>query len=356
MATTNLQQWNPTGSNMETDAEYAADSQRTGGATDPSIFPSPTGNKVFYQFSTYLTALFTAFANKGFTTSDSNLSTLTAQCANFLTTADFRSNLQIVTYAPTVTFNLAQALGFELQLTGPASITVTTPQNGDVVVVLIAQDSVGGRSVTWSSNVLGPGTIDPTPNSVSVQIFKADSVGHLLPASPMMSDVGFIVGTPIGSTAPSTGGFTTLVTAGLATLQSLTLAAPGSAGQVLTNVGGVFVPQNPAGRVTNSFGSYRLWPDGTLEVWGTVNVPATGSQFATANITYPHNFTVAPVPQLTVAGLPSPSAHANDLAEVCVNTFSTNGATVALQCSVPTGGGGASFDSTIMVGFYAIGN
>lgn len=88
MATTNLLQWNPTAVNQENDAAYLADSQRAGGATNPSILQAELANKAFFQWSTFLTALFQAFANKGFTTSDSNLNTLTAACANFLTTAD----------------------------------------------------------------------------------------------------------------------------------------------------------------------------------------------------------------------------------------------------------------------------
>lgn len=88
MATTNLQQWNPTAVNQETDAEYVADSQRAGGATNPAIFEAELANKAYYQWSTFLTALFQAFAAKGYTTSDSNLSSLTAQCLNFTTAAD----------------------------------------------------------------------------------------------------------------------------------------------------------------------------------------------------------------------------------------------------------------------------
>ncbi len=88
MATTNLQQWNPTAVNQENDAQYTADSQRAGGATNPAIFQAELANKAYYQWSTFLTALFQAFANKGYTTSDSNISSLTAQCANFATSND----------------------------------------------------------------------------------------------------------------------------------------------------------------------------------------------------------------------------------------------------------------------------
>lgn len=350
MATTNVQQWNPGAANQENDAAYLADSQRAGGATDPSLFLSPLANKVFYQMSTYLTALFTAFAAKGFTTSDSNLSTLTAQCANFLTSADFRANLQNVAYAPNVSFDVSQSLGFQLTLAGNSSITVSNVAPGDIVAFLFVQDSSGSRTVTFSGGVpvLWPSgaLIDPTPNAITMVLFKGDVAGQLVQITPAMSSVNGIIGTPIGATQPSTGKFTTL-----------TLAAPGSAGQVLTNVGGFFVPQSPGfSRVTNSNGSYRISPDGTIEVWGSISVPSTGNQFANASIVFPHGFTAVPGLQVTVQGLPSPSAHANDIASASAVSVTTTGAQVYLQCSVPTSGGGANFDQAVTLAFYAIGN
>ncbi len=359
MATTNLLQWNPTAANQETDPQYLADSQRAGGATDPSLFLSPLANKAFFQWSTYLTALFQAFANKGFTTSDSNLNTLTAQCANFLTTSDFRPNLLAVDYAPSVTFNMAQALGFELELNGNAAIDVVNPQLGDVVVFLLAQDAVGGRTVTWSGNVFSPGTPDPTPNSVSAQIFKADDVGHLLPASPMMSYSGFIVGTPIGNTAPSTGRFTTLATTGLATLAQLTLVAPGGAGQVLTNVGGVFVPQTPlanAARVDTANGSYVRYSDGTLEQWGTVTVPANGTDYNTAAFTFPTPFAAQVSCNVTLLGLPSNSGDPTTPAACQLQTLSLSGGTAYMARVIVAGAGGGHFDNATTLQWIAKGH
>lgn len=223
--TTNLQQWNPTAVNQETDAQYLADAQRAGGATDPSLFASLLANKVFYQSSTYLFALFTAFANKGFTTSDSNASTLTAQCANFLTTADVRPNLQVLAYAPNITLDASLATGFEIgNMAGPCAITIVNYQFGDNIIVMLAQDTVGGRTVTWASPVLGGSQPDPTPGVVSVQMFKADSASHLLAVTPMYSFVNGIVSSQIGAVLPARGGFTTLSSTGLSMLASLQVA------------------------------------------------------------------------------------------------------------------------------------
>jgi hypothetical protein len=108
-------------------------------------------------------------------------------------------------------------------------------------------------------------------------------------------------------------------------------------------------------RVSNANGSYRIWPDGTIECWGSVVAGATGNQFSSANITFPHGFSTLPYVQLSVVGLPSPSAHAQDLAQVQMSGLNTGGASLALQCSVPTGGGGGNFNNSVTVQFYAIG-
>lgn len=90
----NFQQWNPTAANQETDAQYSVDPQRTGGATNPAIFPSVTANKLLYQQSTFTTAFAQMMANKGFVLSDANLNNLEAVLANVMTTVDMSA------YAP----------------------------------------------------------------------------------------------------------------------------------------------------------------------------------------------------------------------------------------------------------------
>ena len=187
MATTNLLQWNPTAANQETDTTYAADSQRSGGATDPSMFLAPLANKLFYQVSTYLTALFTAFAAKGYATSDASVSVLAAQCANFLTTADVKPPMIQVPYSATPTFDLTQSTGFQIVLTGNiTNITFAGLTTNQSVLLAFTQDSVGGHTVTFPSVVQSPGTPSTTPNSANVQQFIVLVSGNLHPVGPMV--------------------------------------------------------------------------------------------------------------------------------------------------------------------------
>jgi hypothetical protein len=226
--TTNLIPWNPTAANQETDAQYAADSQRAGGAADPQFFDATLANKAFYQWSTYLTALFQAFAAKGFTTSDSNLNTLASVCANFLTTADVEPAVVNVPYAASVTLNAALADGFYLQsMTGNLTIAAVMGLTaGQIVALYYQQDGVGGRTISFPGVFVGAAQPDPAANAVSLQLFGYDAnTGQLRAFTPLIS--------ANGAWFP-----------GLLTVGSLTLASPGTTGQVLTNVGGIFVPSS----------------------------------------------------------------------------------------------------------------
>lgn len=91
----NIVQWNPAAANQETDAQYLADSMRSGGATDPSIFASILANKAFYQWSTVIAALAQMMANKGYTISDANLPNLVNALSNILTNADLLNSLAL---------------------------------------------------------------------------------------------------------------------------------------------------------------------------------------------------------------------------------------------------------------------
>ena len=193
MATTNALQWNPTAANQENDAAYLADSQRAGGAVNPELFDAALANKLFYQLSTYMTGLFAAFAAKGFTTSDSNLSTLTAQCANFLTTADVLPAVAITAYAASVALNAAAANGFYITaMTGNLTITaVTGLSSGQIIAMYYQQDATGGRTVTFPSVMVGAAQPDPAANTVSLQLFGYDNTTSKLRAfTPLLSDTG----------------------------------------------------------------------------------------------------------------------------------------------------------------------
>lgn len=187
MASTNLLQWNPTAANQETDSAYLSDSQRAGGATNPAIFSALLANKMFYQVTTYLTALFTALANKGFATSDASLSTLTAQCANFLTTADIKLPLVALLFNPTTNFNCALYNGFETTLTGNiTTLNVNSPAIGQTITFVFKQDGVGSRTVAFPTNVKSPGDISSAANSTSIQTFMVLIDGNLHPTGPVM--------------------------------------------------------------------------------------------------------------------------------------------------------------------------
>lgn len=91
---TNFLPFNPSAANQETDAAYLADSTRVGGAAVGQPLPSPTGNKMFYQFSIMIAALAQALEAKGYTVNDTNLINLQAVLANLLTQND------LLPYAP----------------------------------------------------------------------------------------------------------------------------------------------------------------------------------------------------------------------------------------------------------------
>jgi hypothetical protein len=83
----NILQWNPGLNNQNSDAEWLVDAQRLAGAATGELFPSKTGNKLFYQLTTMAAALAQALADKGYTVSDADLATLTAVMANIRTAA-----------------------------------------------------------------------------------------------------------------------------------------------------------------------------------------------------------------------------------------------------------------------------
>jgi hypothetical protein len=80
-----IKQWNPGANNQATDEEYLVDTLRTGGAPIGALFPSKTGNKLFYQLSTMAAALAQALADKGYDVSDEDFTALTAVMANIRT-------------------------------------------------------------------------------------------------------------------------------------------------------------------------------------------------------------------------------------------------------------------------------
>ena len=97
--------------------------------------------------------------------------------------------LVTVPYTSTPQFNCSLidgAIAFDLTLSGNAiDSTLIAPFPGQIVTFFISQDSSGGWTFVWPSNVLNADTINPAPNSVSTQTFVARANGNLYPVGPM---------------------------------------------------------------------------------------------------------------------------------------------------------------------------
>lgn len=206
--TSNFIQWNPSQTNQETDAEYTADSLRSAGAIG-GVFPSATGNKLYYQVSTMVAALAGMLAAKGYSTSDSSLSTLEGVLANLLTNADMKSPMTTVAYSSSPSFNCASYNGFSMTLTGNTAPTFSGVSAGQTIALVFVQDSAGSHTVTYPSAVVGGAQPDPSANSVSVQMFEADTGLTLRAIGPMVSSNG-MGGLPISAVNPASGAFTSL--------------------------------------------------------------------------------------------------------------------------------------------------
>jgi hypothetical protein len=177
MAVTNFLQWNPTASNQENDTAWNADAQRVAGFQLDNTVPSIMLNKAFYQWSTFITAFCNMMVNKGYSPNDASLSALTAVLSNILTNADTQSSIVNVPYSPSIVFNRAQGLAFQVLLTGnitASSLTNLTP--GARLLFVYQQDGTGGRSVVWPSQIVATGqggVIDNTApaNAIFMQEF-----------------------------------------------------------------------------------------------------------------------------------------------------------------------------------------
>ena len=260
MGSTNFLPFNEAQANMETDAQYLIDATRTGGAGVDAEWPSPSANKTLYQGSGGVYSIMKMMANKGFTTNDTNLGTLTAVMANILTTADVPGNLQVLPWASSWSLNAAAYQGFQIALQGTTSLTFTGQTAGELVALLFVQDGAGGHTVVYPSNVVGGAQPDPTPTVTSMQVFKVDSTLTLRAFTPMMSPSGQ-GGTPIGAFDPSAGTFTALMATATATAP--TVAATDSSTNVATTA---WVNTLMSGVITTD-GYIRL-PGGLLLQWG----------------------------------------------------------------------------------------
>lgn len=191
--TTSFQQWNNAGVNQETDAQYAVDSLRTGGAPVGGILPSHTFNKFAYQMSTGWAAFCQMLANKGFSTSDADVDVLSAVFANLITSADIKSQITNLPFSPTPVLDGSKTNAFLIFLNGNVTLpTISGLTDGQIITMLYFQDGVGGRTVTFPAQMFEAVGPDPRASSLSAQMFIVTNAGaqFLRAVGPLMSDDG----------------------------------------------------------------------------------------------------------------------------------------------------------------------
>jgi hypothetical protein len=113
-----------------------------------------------------------------------------AQLAFYGPNSSFSPNRVLpVTFSTTPVFNGQLSNLFKLTLTG--NVTSSTFVNGGMLEVStyyfrFLQDSAGGHSFAWPTNVRNGGVPNPTPYARSVQAFVLDTDGSLDAIGPMM--------------------------------------------------------------------------------------------------------------------------------------------------------------------------
>ena len=98
------------------------------------------------------------------------------------------SGIVLVSSSTTPIFDASKGLVFKLTLT--VNVASSTFANGNQGPSLIAfrlvQDSVGGRTFVWPTNVRNGGIVNNLANGRSLQLFAVDSDGSLDAVGPMM--------------------------------------------------------------------------------------------------------------------------------------------------------------------------
>lgn len=109
-------------------------------------------------------------------------------------------------------------------------------------------------------------------------------------------------------------------------------------------------------RVDTENGSYLLYPDGTLQQWGTVSVPASGTDFNSASFIFPTPFTVIPVCTVSLLGLPNDSEDTTTPAACELLTLSTDGGEAYMAKVIVASEGGGTFDNETTLQWQAYGH
>jgi hypothetical protein len=105
---------------------------------------------------------------------------------------------------------------------------------------------------------------------------------------------------------------------------------------------------------SNANGWWWVWTDGVIEQFGSITIAATMNEQAAGLITYPTAFATQVFAfEAYVVGLPKPASTRTATVQSSTVGLTTSG--INLQCNVPTGGGGATFDQAVVVQWRAIG-
>jgi len=94
----------------------------------------------------------------------------------------------LVGYSSSPTFDASRGLEFKITLTGNvvSSLFINGTIGPSIIVFRIVQDSTGGRTFVWPTNVRNGGTINNLANGRSMQAFAVDVDGSLDAIGPMM--------------------------------------------------------------------------------------------------------------------------------------------------------------------------
>lgn len=187
----NFLQFNPGAANQETDSQYAADAQRTGGFIANQLLPSRLANKILYQVIQFIYAFAQMMAAKGYVMADTDAGALQTVLSNVRTNADERALLSVLPYAATSVFNFANTDAIQMTMSGNVTIsTFTGLAPGRKVKLIMIQDGTGGRTLTWPVGPPNLGVIfsapDPTPGATNIQEIIVLANGTLHPGSPMI--------------------------------------------------------------------------------------------------------------------------------------------------------------------------
>jgi len=174
------------GANVESQGTYAGSGPQTVGVQS-GIIASAQMNKTWRQASV-VAAMLTQFIADTLGVNITDNGNVAALEAQFITAIGgvAHPGINVVAFSPTPHFDYSQSVTQEITLTG--NVTGATDANkepGDLISYIIHQNSAGGHTFVWPTDVPGA-AIDTGANKTSLQSFMVDSSGTLHPY-PMTS-------------------------------------------------------------------------------------------------------------------------------------------------------------------------